>query len=290
MFKSKGSVILIILAFIMVFFIWSCSNSVTKKENQSKSQEQIKMVKEKFKKKKEIIIGTSPDYPPYEFYLLEGDPTSDLVGLDVDIASEIAKNLDVKLKIKVYPFNKLFDILEAGEVDLLIAGINPSEKRKELAEFSKIYYKAIQNLLIRIENTGDITGLEDLRGKRVGVQTGTIQENMVKKMVVGAEFISEDSIQDLIGMLIKGDIDAIVVEEPVAEAYIARNKGIQSISCDVDAFDKQIGCAIAVKKGNLELLEFINGIITQLKEDNKIYEFIQNATMLNVKSLPEIDK
>jgi len=284
MAEKKGFPIVLLPILVIAFLVLSCGNGTDQNKDGEMGKKRLEKLKETYQEKGEIVVGTSPDYPPFEFYLLDGDTTSDLVGLDIDIASEIAGRLDVKLSLQVYPFHQLFEILGEGEVDFVIAGINPSEKRKELVDFSDIYYQAVQNLLIRSEDRKVITGLVDLRGKTVGLQTGTIQENLAQKMVVGADFISHESIRELVRMLKEKEIDALVVEKPVADAYVARVGGILSLDCEVDAFDKQIGCAVAVRKGNDDLLAFINQVLDDLEEENKIAEFYENAALLNVKS------
>ena len=284
MAEKKGFLIVLLPILVIAFLVLSCGDGTDQNKDGEMGKKRLEKLKETYQEKGEIVVGTSPDYPPFEFYLLDGDTTSDLVGLDIDIASEIAGRLDVKLSLQVYPFHQLFEILGEGEVDFVIAGINPSEKRKELVDFSDIYYQAVQNLLIRSEDSEVITGLVDLRGKTVGVQTGTIQENLAQKMVVGADFISHESIRELVRMLKEKEIDALVVEKPVADAYVARVRGILSLDCEVDAFDKQIGCAVAVRKGNDDLLAFINQVLDDLEEENKIAEFYENAALLNVKS------
>ena len=130
MVRHKGSILVIISFMLLVILFWGCSKGQKAAKEEGKIQNEISEIRDQYQKKKELVVGTSPDYPPFEFYVIEGDTTSDLVGLDIDIASEIAKDLGVKLKIKVYPFHKLFTILNKGEVDFVIAGINPSEKRK----------------------------------------------------------------------------------------------------------------------------------------------------------------
>ena len=227
-----------------------------------------------------IIVGTSADYPPYEFFLMN-DKDNELVGLDIDIANVIAKDLGVKLVIKNLIFHKLFSVLEAGEVDILIAGLNPTYARTRIADFSDIYYKAIQNLVIRKDDEEKIAFLKDLRGMTVGTQKGSIQSEMVPTQIPGAKFMYFDSIPDLVKNLKKGVVDAVIMEKPVANSYVKRHKTLISIEClSSGKDDSPLGSAIAVKKGNTKLLKRINNIIHKLKKENKINEFVENAKIL----------
>ena len=227
-----------------------------------------------------IIVGTSADYPPYEFFLMD-DKDNELVGLDIDIANVIGKELGVKVVIKNLIFHKLFSVLESGEVDLLIAGLNPTYARTRIADFSDIYYKAIQNLVIKKKDKNKIAFLKDLRGKTVGTQKGSIQSEMAPAQISGAKFMYFDSISGLIDNLKKGTLDAVILEKPVAISYVSRNIDLISIEClSTGTDDSPLGSAIAVKKGNKNLLKKINEIIKKLKSENKIYEFVENAKIL----------
>ena len=112
------------------------------------------------------------------------------VGIDIDIAEAIAADLNVKLEIKNIVFNNLFSELTAGNIDLILAGLAPTENRQKIVDFSIPYYQAIQNMLIRAKDKEKIKLLEDLRGKIVGTQTGSIQEDMARSMISGATFVT----------------------------------------------------------------------------------------------------
>ncbi len=227
-----------------------------------------------------IIVGTSADYPPYEFYLM-GDDDNVLVGLDIDIANTIGKELGVKVIIKNMTFHKLFSVLDAGKVDILIAGLNPSYARTKIADFSEIYYKALQNLVIKKKDKKKIAFLKDLRGMTVGSQKGSIQSEMAPTQIPGAKFMYFDTIGELIKNLKGGLLDAVILEKPVAKSYVFRNKSLMSIEClSSNADESPLGSAIAVKKGDLKLLKKINKIILRLKSENKIHEFVENAKIL----------
>ena len=227
-----------------------------------------------------LVVGTSADYPPYEFHLLN-DEESELVGIDIDIARVIAQELGVKLEVKDLIFSRIFDALEAGQIDLAIAGLSPTEERKKVASFSNIYYQAIQSFVILKDNADRIKTSEDLRGKKIGVQKDSLQESMTKSQIPGAEFEVRETIEELIIILEKGLVDAVILEKPVADSYTRNNKKLLSIKCEKS--NQVLGSAIAVKKGEDDLLQEINRILAQLKKENKIEEFMENAKMLSNK-------
>jgi len=235
---------------------------------------------EQIKSSGKLVVGTSADYPPYEFHLMN-DKEGDLVGIDIDISKVIAKELGVKLEVKDLIFSRIFQALESGQIDLAIAGLHPTEERKKVADFSKIYYQAIQSIIILKDNSDRIKTIEDLRGKRVGVQKDSIQESMAKGQILGAQFDVRETIEELIIILDKGLVDAVILEKPVADSYIHRSKRFTSIECK--KFNNKLGSAIAVKKSNNDLLNEVNRILDKLKKENKIEAFIESAKMLSNK-------
>jgi len=259
--KNEKKVVVLLLSLLFVFVVVNL-NGIDKLE--------------KIKKAGKIIIGTSADYPPYEFRPISDEDS--IYGMDIDIANEIAKNLGVKLEIKEIVFSRLFDAVNDGKIDLIIAGLSPTEKRKRLVDFSEPYYKALQNMLVRNKDIKKIKSLEDLRGKKVGTQRGSIQEELIKRQVDGARFFEEDTITELVKNLKSGKLDVVILEKPVATLFAMKNKGIVNIKCVSNG--TFLGSAIAVKKGDVKLLKKINKILAKLKQNNMIIEFAENAKLL----------
>jgi polar amino acid transport system substrate-binding protein len=270
--RKKSSLILLFMMTIFLTSIFAYTHPNNRADRPAGKIDQIK-------KAGKLIVGTSPDYPPYEFHLLN-DREGEIVGLDIDIAKEIAKELGVKLELKNIIFHKLFDALNNDNVDIVIAGLAPSPRRRQLVDFSDVYYQAIQNMLIRSIDSENITSLKDLRGKKVGTQKGSIQEELSAKQILGAEFITKETIHELILNLKSKKIDVAILEKPVAESFVMRHKDLMNIECHSGAYDALLGSAIAIKKGNPGFLKEINRILTKLKNQNKIIEFVEDAKIL----------
>ncbi len=222
-----------------------------------------------------IVVGTSADYPPYEFHLLP-ELESGMVGIDIDIAEAIAADLNVKLEIKDIMFSKLFDELAAGRIDMALAGLSPSENRRHIADFSIPYYQAIQNMLIRAADKDKIMLLDDLRGKVVGTQKGSIQEDMARNLVSGATFFLHEDIAALVDALRRKQVDAVILEKPVADTF--KSDDLLNLECDTES--QPLGSAAAFKKGDTDLVERVNQVLRKLIAENKITESIQAAKVL----------
>ncbi len=275
--KKSFFIVMLSVFILSALTFCGCGKSDQVPEKETPQQELSKIGKIKAAGK--LVVGTSAEYPPYEFHLLE-EKGGDLVGLDIDIANAIAHELGVKLEVKDIVFHKLFAALNADEIDLAIAGLVPSDGRKKIVDFSDIYYQAIQNMVIRTEDRGKIACVNDLRGKKVGTQQGSIQGDMLQKVMLGGDFIELETIDELIANLKGKKIDAVLLEKPVAESYVFRNKELLNIECKQSDFDIDLGSAIAVKKGNDDLLTAVNMILNKLVRDNKITEFVADAMAL----------
>jgi len=211
-----------------------------------------------------LVMGTSADYEPFEFFDLENN---EIVGFDVDIAHYIATELGYELEIVDMDFNTLTTALRTGKVDMVLAGMSPTPEREEVVDFTDIYYRAT-NLLITKTDV-EFNGVEDLNGRVLGAQTGTTQEETVfalQEEGIKVELNSMDRLPDLFQQLNAGRIDAIVIEDMATATYLENNSSLTLI----DILDNnEEGSAIAVQKGS-ELKEQINEILKDMKENGEL--------------------
>nr|WP_280513973.1 ABC transporter substrate-binding protein [Ruminiclostridium herbifermentans] len=234
---------------------------------------------ERIEKSGKLVVGTSADYAPYEYHtMIDGKDT--IIGIDISIVNEIAKDLGVQLEIVDMSFDGLLAALNSDNVDIVIAGMNPDEDRRKAVDFSKIYYEAKQGVLIRAEDKDKIKTIEDLKGKNVGAQLGTTQESIAKKQMENSTLVSLGKIPDLVMELKNNKIDALVVELPVANGYVKNNSDLALSEITVE--EESGGSAIAVKKGNADLVALIDKSLDRLMEEGAIEKFVQEANEKNV--------
>ena len=236
---------------------------------------------EKIQKNKEIILGTSADYPPYEFPIIDKNGNEQIVGFDILIAEKIAENLNVKLKIKNLDFNGLLDALNSGSVDIIMSGITPSEERKKSIDFSNIYYTAKNVLLVLDKN---INSIDDLNNLSVGVQVSSMQERIAIEKLTNSKIKSLIKVPDLILELTSKKVEAIIVELPIAEQYIRTNPELSIVQLNELNENLNLGSAVGIRKGETELLDKINSTINRLKNENQINEFFNRAISIFSKS------
>ncbi len=251
-----------------------CGSTSTKKDGTASSTSSLDAIKAKG----ELVIGTSADYPPYEFHK-EVDGQDQIVGFDISIAQELAKDLGVKLQVKDMAFDGLLVALQSDKVDMVFAGMTPTAERKENADFSDIYYTATHRFIVRSGDETGITKMEDLKGKKIGVQKGSVQEGIAQANFEAKDIKSLDKVTDLVLDLKNNKVDAVLAEEPVAKINVEKNSGI-AIADQLVVNDPDGGSAIAMKKNSPELQAEVNKVIKQLQDDKKIDQFVMDANKL----------
>ncbi|MGO4698093.1 transporter substrate-binding domain-containing protein [Paenibacillus sp. 2TAB26] len=225
-----------------------------------------------------LTLGTSADYAPFEFHkIIDGKDT--IVGFDIEIAREIAKDMNAELKIQDMDFDGLLLALDTGKVDMVISGLTPTEERKKNVDFSEIYYLTSQGVLVKKDQTEQFKSLDDLKGKKIGIQKGSIQEGIAQE-IADAKLTSLAKIPELILELKSGRVDAIILEKPVADQYAVAQTDIAVSEVKIEQPVEEAGVSIAVKKGNQDLLNKIDGTIARLKESGEIDRYVVEANEL----------
>ena len=227
--------------------------------------------------KQTLVFGTSADYAPFEF--MYPDETGKMVygGIDVLVAQYIADYLDMELQIENMDFGYLLTALNKGDFDMVLADIEPTEKRQKAADFSDGYYQELPEMfLIRAEDVEKFNDATvDFNGKTVGAQAGSTKIEKAEEKCVGATVVSLPLIPDLVNELVNKKIDAILLDGSVAVSYDKSNPDLSVATGLEGVFEIANPIAVAVAKGDPKgLLPGINEAITKLLEENKVEEFI----------------
>jgi ABC-type amino acid transport substrate-binding protein len=234
---------------------------------------------EAIKKAGKLVVGTSADYAPYEFHvMIDGKDT--IVGFDIDIIKEVAKDLGVTLHVQDIAFDGLLQALNSKKIDLVISGMTPTEERKKSVDFSKVYYTARQSMIVRKTDVNTYTTVNSLKGRSIGVQLSSTQEELAKEFFPESRTVSLGKIYDLILELKNNKVDAVILELPVAQGYVLNNNDL--VIASVPLPQDEGGSAIAVRKGSETLLQSIDKTLTRLMNDGSIDTFVRKANELNV--------
>ncbi|GMK39015.1 amino acid ABC transporter [Paenibacillus sp. CCS19] len=224
-----------------------------------------------------LVLGTSADYPPYEFHHTK-DGKDQIVGFDISIAQQIAKDLGVELEIQDMKFEGLLLALNSNKVDLIISGMTPTAERAKSVDFTNVYYTAEQGVLVSKEAAASYQTFDDLKGKRIGVQKGSLQEGIAKG-IEGAKLTSLGKISELVMELQSGRVDAVMAEMPVTKLYASSHPEL-TLTGIVVPTDQEGSAAIAVKKNNKALVDALNESLDKLKQNGSLDQYIVEANNL----------
>ena len=236
---------------------------------------------EQIKKNKKLVVATSPDYPPFEFMVSEGGK-SKIVGADIDLAQKIADKLGVELELKAMDFDALVPALQAGKVDMVITGMTPNEKRKKAVDFSDIYFKGENAVIVNAKDAGKFTSEDQLKKAKLGVQKGSTQETYVKDNLKVTNYKALVAVPDLIADMKNGNIDAVVLNSKVAGINVTKYDGIKVVeNLKLTSGGDEEAMAVAIKKGdNADLIKLTNEVIKELQDSGEYDKILANAVDL----------
>lgn len=209
--------------------------------------------------REKLIMGTNAAFPPYEYY--EGDK---IIGIDAEVGALIAEKLDMDFEIMDMDFNGIISAVQNGVVDIGMAGMTVREDRLEHVNFSTTYAKGVQVVIVK--EGSDIATLDDLAGKKIGVQEATTGD------AYASEDYGEESVKRYqngaaaVAALQSGIVDAVIIDNEPAKAFVEANEGLTILETAYADEDY----AIAVAKENTELLEKINQALAELTADGSI--------------------
>jgi polar amino acid transport system substrate-binding protein len=223
--------------------------------------------------KKVLRVGTSPDFPPFEYVAANGT----IMGFDIELMRLIAKKAGYDdIEIVSMDFDSLIPALEQGQIDVIAAGMTITEEREKRVDFSIPYWEADQAILVRVGSGFKPQKVEDLEGKTVGVQTGTTAADYLKGLVdekgLNINIKEYSSYVLAIQDLLAGRIDAVMVDTPVAKMFEKRYKDKLTIATIVKTGEKY---GFAVQEGNKELLEKINKALQEIMQSPEWDKLVQ---------------
>jgi polar amino acid transport system substrate-binding protein len=226
-----------------------------------------------------LVLGTSADYAPFEF--MYPDENGEMVygGIDIYTAQYIADYMGVELQIENMSFNNLLTSLDKGQFDIVLADIEATPERKELADFTDPYLTELApQFLVKAENADLYQSYADFAGKTIGAQTATTKLDIVNE-IPDVNAVALQSVLDLIKEVSYDKVDAILVDGSVAQQYQATNDNL--VALGFDELGTSADVCIAVQKGDPKnLLPKLNEAIAKLTEENKIEEFKAQANAL----------
>ncbi len=248
-------------------------------------------VLDRIKRKGVLRVATEPYYAPFEFVDSEQQGQRQYAGADIRLAALIAERMGVELEIVPMEFTQVLPALTENQCDLTISAINFTPNRASSYAMSKGYYfpetNASTAFVIREEDREKITSLEDLEDRIIVTQSSSLQEAMASKNIVHyREFRRVSSVQAVYEAVRKGRADAGIVDLETASAYIRNNKDaglILACRTGSDEYltfsleEQYLGYRVVAKKGELQLIYFVNGVIDEVTADGTYTKWVEEA-------------
>lgn len=221
-----------------------------------------------------IIVGTSSDFPPFEYKAQNGT----IIGFDIDLIKKILTDQGYTVEVQDIGFDSLIPALQTGKIDVIAAAMTIDDERKQQVDFSSPYYNANQTVLVKVGGGVNITNINSLANYTVGAQTGTTGWSWVNDTLVATgklsqnNFKSYDLYTDAVADLIIGPtrVGAVVIDSPVARAF-AKNGNVK-IVLNITTNESY---GFAVQKGNSTLVAKINAGLANVMATNYWEELIE---------------
>ena len=236
-----------------------------------------------------LNVGANVEFPPYEFYWTNPDTNEEeIAGFDMDLARGIAAELGVELKLNDQAFSGLVTALRLGEQDMVISGLAIRPDRLEVVDFSDPYFFGEQIMLVRSEDFDTLKTVDDMKGKRVGAQLGSLQQGILEEQFAESDPLLLDKPSVLALELAQGNIDGWIITDLVAKQYMVVYPGAFQISEVPVVYDNSAGIGVALPKGdNASLLEIVNAYIARVKADGTWDAWMEDAVNKSVSLLAD---
>ena len=220
-----------------------------------------------------LIMSTNAAFPPYEMTTDDGG----FEGIDVEIAQAIAEKLGLELQIDDMDFTAALEAVQAGMSDMAMAGITVNEERLAVMDFSDTYATGVQVIIVKEDSP--ITSVDDLLADganyTVGAQNATTgyiyASDTPENGGYGEDHVTGyDSGALAVMALMNDQVDAVVIDNEPAKAFVEANEGLKILDTEFAVEDYAIG----VDKGNTQLLDAINGALKELIADGTVQSIV----------------
>ncbi len=214
-----------------------------------------------------LSFGTDATFPPMEFM----DKQGNMIGFDIDFGQRIGKDTGINVQFKNIKWDDVFTALENKQIDAIISSVTITDERKQKYDFSLPYLNAGQVAITqRTNNT--INAATDLRGKKIGVQKGTTNEEEAKKVTAPNLVVEYDDYQKATQALVNGQVDAILSDLTAAKGITTDNP---TLKIATDPFTNEEYGIVFRKGENPQLEKKINDVISSLQTNGVLTDLRQ---------------
>ncbi|MBI2822553.1 MAG: amino acid ABC transporter substrate-binding protein [Acidobacteria bacterium] len=224
---------------------------------------------ERVRAAKYLFVAVQPVNEPFGF-----SSGTEIVGLDADLARAIASRIGVSVRWIPKPFEEIFDTLAEKKADMIISVVTITESRRERFAFSEPYFQSGQILAIRKDDEKEIKGLEDLKGKQLGVQDRTVGHDLAQRdpRLKETQVMPYSSLDAALLKLNEREVDGVIGGFPVLVQSVSKSfPNLTVIGRPLDHEQK----GVVLRKGEEKLLQVVNETIREMKAQGKLEELGQ---------------
>lgn len=230
----------------------------------------------------QIVVGTSADYPPFEFHILDENGKDKIVGLDMALAAKIAEDMGVELVIKDMSFDFILEDLNQGNIDIAISGL---ESRGDTFTYSDAYYTDYPTMLvIRKADAEKFTSVESFANATIGVQSGTTKVDVLTETLPDAQPLMLTTVPEIINNVLFEKCDGAILDGSVALSYVEANEEL--MICEAVSMGEAAPYFVVVQKDDPQgLLESVNKTIADAIENGLIDQWSEEADALSAEAI-----
>lgn len=280
-YQNKFTAALAVLMIFAMLFTGCASKPAEStdatKQPAASADESLSKIQEKGK----LVVGINAEFAPFEFHtMIDGKDT--VVGFDVDLAKDIAKDMGVELELKELAFDALLTTLQQGQVDVIISGLSATEERRKTVDFSEPYFNEKDVLLTTKENLNKFNSFDDLKDRKIGLQLSSLQETLMKNLIPDGKYTTIESMNTLFISLDSNQIEGIVTSETVSRIAAASNPNFviaDKVVIDSSSLNSP-GVAVAMRKESAALQAQINETVKRLNDSGQMQQYVDAACQL----------
>lgn len=261
----------LIISLIIIFVIIICGIIIFKNFGETKENNE-----------NVLVVGIDDSYPPMAFR----NENNEIVGVDIDMAKAVCEKLGMKVKFQPISWASKEQELDSGNIDCIWSGFGYTEDRAKTMTLSNVYIQGKMFFILK-EGT-EIKNQEELKGKKIGVQSGSIQEADLMDSDFGkkVEIIPFSDFVTAFTDLGAGGVDALYISNVIGN-YLINSRDEQYITLPSELVSKSEGMVVGFKKGNNELKEKVNNALKELESEGKLKEISEKWFGTNMIKIEE---
>lgn len=268
----KITALLMALAMFFVVFAGCGGNN-----NDETTTAEDTTVEDSTEAKTVLVVGTNPEFPPFEYI----NDSGEMDGFDIALIKAMAEKMNMEVRLENLEFKALIGAI-GNRIDIAIAGMTVTDERLESVDFTDSYFTATQFVLVADDND-DIKTADDLAGKKIGVQEGTTGDFIATDDIADTDVSRYSKAVTAVMDLANGKLDAVIIDKNPALEFVNMQSGIKIVEGEL--FEPE-NYAIAVPKNNADLLANLNQVLADVRADGT-YDALMEEYIIGTESETE---